>query len=178
MTISRRGLLGIPLSPAVAEALQHAHQAAAQPNAAVTYLNEADAREIEALASTILPSTDGPGAREAGAIHFIGRALATFDAGQRDLYRDGLADAQRRRLGLFPDSTSIASLEAVQQEQLMRALEPTPFFEALRRHTVFAFLGSPAHGGNRDRAGWAYIGFEDQMIFMPPFGHYDAETSA
>jgi gluconate 2-dehydrogenase gamma chain len=59
----------------------------------------------------------------------------------------------------------------------MHAIETTPFFEALRTHSVIGFLGSPAYGGNRGGIGWAYIGFEDRMMFQPPFGYYDAEAT-
>ncbi|PYT19675.1 MAG: hypothetical protein DMG57_44565 [Acidobacteria bacterium] len=34
---------------------------------------------IAAIANQIIPSNDGPGAREAGVIYFIDRALSTFD---------------------------------------------------------------------------------------------------
>jgi hypothetical protein len=35
------------------------------------------------------------------------------------------------------------------------------------------FLASPAWGGNRNQAGWKFIGFEDTGAFQPPFGYYD-----
>src|SRR4051812_15598902 len=96
MDISRRswvlGALSPALAPAIAAAQAHAHQAAQDPKRArLEFLNAADAAEIAAIASQILPSDDGPGATEAGAIFFIDRALSTFDSGQQDLYRKGLA---------------------------------------------------------------------------------------
>src|SRR6188508_1888032 len=57
----------------------------------------AEAEVVDALTSRILPSVDGrPGAREAGALYFIDRALATFNAGQRPLYAEGISDLNRR----------------------------------------------------------------------------------
>ena len=67
------------------------------------------AREIEALAAQIIPSTDGPGAHEAGVVYFIDRALKSFAADTLDQYRAGMAELQRKRKELFPASTSIAS---------------------------------------------------------------------
>jgi hypothetical protein len=31
----------------------------------------------------------------------------------------------------------------------------------------------PSYGGNRDKLGWALIGFQDRHSWQPPFGYYD-----
>ncbi|PYT19676.1 MAG: hypothetical protein DMG57_44570 [Acidobacteria bacterium] len=82
-----------------------------------------------------------------------------------------MQDVRELRTKMFPNSTSIAALAA----KLVRAIETSEFFELLRTHTVLGFLGLPSYGGNRNQAGWKYIGFEDRMAFEPPFGYYDAE---
>lgn len=155
-------------------AQQHAHDVmrSAKP-AAFSVLSATEAREIEALASQIIPTDDSPGAREAGVIYFIDRALATFDADKRALYIDGMKHAQAARLELFPNSQSIAALEPARQIRLLQAIEKTAFFDLLRTHTIMGFFGNPSYGGNRDSAGWKLIGFEDQYHFEPPFGYYD-----
>ncbi len=158
-------------------AQQHAHAAAGSPDARFETLNAEAAAEIEALAAQIIPSTGGPGAREAGVIYFIDRALATFAQEDREGYRTGMAEVQQKRKELFPQSSSIASLAAEQQMALMRAIEASSFFELLRTHTVLGFLGDPSYGGNRGKAGWRQIGFEDRMAYTPPFGYYDAEVN-
>jgi len=168
------GALGIAASSEIAQALQHAHQSARTGGATFQTLSPDQAQEIEALACCILPSGDGPGAREAGVIYFIDRALTTFDAGRKDAYLSGMAEAQRTRAEMFPESSSISGLSEGHQIELLRAIETTPFFELLRTHTVTGFLGNPDYGGNRDAVGWTYIGFEDRMAFEPPFGFYDA----
>jgi gluconate 2-dehydrogenase gamma chain len=137
-------------------------------------LDAVTAAEIEAIAAQIIPSSGGPGAREAGVIFFIDRALSTFESDKRDVYRDGMAQAQQRRKELFPDSAKIASLTNEQQITLAHAIEHSEFFELLRTHTILGFLGDPSYGGNRESIGWKHIGFEDRMSFQPPFGYYDA----
>ena len=162
--------------PEVVSAQQHAHAAAASPAAGFETLDAAGAAEIEAIAAQIIPSTGGPGAREAGVIYFIDRALSTFARDDREAYRAGMAEFQQKRRDLFPQSSTIASLTGEQQIALIRAVEHSPFFELLRTHTVLGFLGSPSYGGNRGKAGWSQIGFDDRMAYEPPFGYYDAEA--
>lgn len=169
--------LGLVSSSEAAEAWQHAHQAvtATTPPKLET-LDATAAPEIEALTSRIIPSDGTPGAREAGVIYFIDRALRTWQSEHLESYRKGLAEVQQIRARMFPDSASIASLPPADQDRLIAAFEKTAFFELLRTHTAFGFLGSPIHGGNRGGVGWAHIGFEDKASFSPPFGYYDAEA--
>jgi gluconate 2-dehydrogenase gamma chain len=162
--------------PEVISALEHAHSAAQSPTPHFEILDEATAGEIEALAAQIIPSTGGPGAREAGTIYFIDRALATFAADHRADYRTGMAQLQQKRQELFPNSTTISSLTGEQQRALIRTIEKSSFFELLRTHTVLGFLGNPSYGGNRGEIGWKQIGFEDLMAYQPPFGYYDAQV--
>jgi gluconate 2-dehydrogenase gamma chain len=178
--ITRRHWLATsPLAAAVLAAQQHAHQAArsVQPPP-LSILDATEAQEIEAIAAQIIPTDDTPGAREAGVIYFIDRALATFDRDKRPLYTDGLKELQAKRDVLFPDSHSIAALQPAQQIRLLQAIEKTDFFELVRTHTVLAFFGNPSYGGNRDQIGWKFIGFEDRFQFEPPFGYYDAGPKA
>lgn len=175
--ISRRQWLALaPLSAAVLAAQQHAHDvmSASRP-AALSVLSAAEAREIEALTSQIIPTDSSPGAREAGVIYFIDRALGTFDADKRALYSEGMKRAQAARRELFPNSQSIAALQPADQIRLLHAIENTEFFDLLRTHTILGFFGNLSYGGNRDLAGWKLIGFEDRFQFAPPFGYYDAE---
>ena len=179
--LARRTLLrsSLMLVPGLAEALQHAHEAVKTASPAhLEYFTAADAAEIEALAGEIIPGGDTPGAKEAGAIYFIDRALGTFDRDKRDLYAAGLAAAQAQRRKLFPGSTSLAALTPAQRIKVLEAIEKTEFFEALREHTIISFLADPAWGGNRGKAGWKLIGFDDQWAFQPPFGYYDRPENA
>jgi gluconate 2-dehydrogenase gamma chain len=172
------GSLGLTAWADIAAAQQHA-QAAVQSSTPVKFeaLDALSAKEIEALTAQIVPSDDSPGAREAGVVYFIDRALATFESDKKEIYRKGMADFQGLRRRLFPASTSIAALSAKDQMTLLHAMEKSEFFEVLRTHTMYGYLGHPSYGGNRGEAGWRLIGFENSMAFEPPFGYYDAEES-
>lgn len=163
--------------PEVLAAQRHAHTAAGSPTTHFETLDSDTAAEIEAVAAQIVPPTGGPGARETGVIHFIDRALSTFARDDREAYRTGMAQLQQKRKELFPTSATIASLTGEQLISLIRTIETSSFFELLRTHTVLGFLGNPSYGGNRGKAGWQQIGFEDRMAFEPPFGYYDAEVN-
>jgi gluconate 2-dehydrogenase gamma chain len=168
------GLGAAVLRPDVLAAMQHAHESAqAAPAAKFTYFDAATAAEVEALAARIIPSDETPGAREAGVVFFIDRALATFDSNLRKDYRDGLDAMQKKRRELYPASASIAALAPEQADAVLRAMEKTEFFDLLRLHTLMGFLGNPSYGGNRGEVGWKSIGFQDAHIFRPPFGWYD-----
>jgi gluconate 2-dehydrogenase gamma chain len=174
--LSRRALLRSSLGFLTVEqlqALQHAHRAAQSGSTRLEYFDPSTAAEIEAIASSIIPTNDTPGAKEAGVIFFIDRALATFDRDKRELYRTGLAQAQEKRTSLFRESRSIAALTSEQRITLLTSIEKTEFFEAVRTHTVIGFLASPEWGGNRGRVGWKLIGLDDSAAFQPPFGYYD-----
>jgi len=168
--------VGIAALADIAAAQQHAHEAVQSANPPpFQTLDPATAAELDAITSQIIPSTDGPGAHEAGVVYFIDRALSTFDANLRDDYHKGLAVVQQKRKEMFPASASIATLASPQQIQLIHAIEHTDFFQLLRTHTMYGFLGNPSYGGNRDRIGWKLIGFEDRMVFQHPFGYYDTD---
>jgi gluconate 2-dehydrogenase gamma chain len=170
------GAIGVAAWPAIASAQQHAHKAAASPSStAYEHFDPTSARDVGAIAARIIPSDDGPGATEAGAVYFIDRALQTFAADQQIAYREGLADLKLRREKSFPGSVSFAGLTAAAQIHLLHLIEDTDFFSILRQHTVLAWLGSPEYGGNRGGVGWKYIGFDDRGSFSPPFGYYDGE---
>lgn len=166
----------------IAAAQQHARQAAQSSTPpAFQALAPAMAAELDALTSQLIPSTDGPGAHEAGVIYFIDRALSTFDAELLAGYQTGMDKVQKKRKEMFAASASIAALTGEQQIQLIHAMEQDPktrdFFELLRIHTLYGFLGNPSYGGNRDQIGWKLIGFDNHMAYQPPFGYYDAQES-
>lgn len=162
--------------PAILAAQDHAHRAAESPvPVPLQFFSAEQAAEIEAASAQIIPTDDTPGAREAQVIHFIDRALMTFDRDKQSSYTQGLKDLQAKTQELFPGTKRFSELTSAQQVQVLEAIEKTDFFELLRLHTIMGFLASPEYGGNYNQVGWKLIGFEDKHVFSPPFGYYDAE---
>jgi hypothetical protein len=162
--------------PAIVAAAQHAAQMReAVPPAKLEVLSAEQAAEIEAAAGRIIPTDDTPGAREAGVIYFIDRALATFAADSRDDYEKGLTVLQAKTREMFPDAPKFSQATPEQQDAVLKAIEKEPFFELILMHTVMGFLADPARGGNRGAVGWKLIGFDDSPAFAPPFGYYDRD---
>ena len=158
--------------PDIVKAQQHAHRVVAQAEpAGFEFFTPAQASEVEAVASRIIPTDDTPGAREAGVIHFIDRALITFDKDKKKVYEKGLALLRQRAAKM--KARTFAELPAAQQIKLLKSIEKTEFFELVRTHTIMGVFASPEHGGNHDLVGWRLIGFEDQFVYEPPFGYYD-----
>ena len=162
--------------PAILAAQNHAHMAA-QPGAAVAFqfFSPEQATEVDAVAAQIIPSDDTPGAHEAKVVHFIDRALMTFDRDKQPSYAQGLKDLQVKTRELFPQAEKFSGLSQAQQVRVLQAIEKTDFFELVRLHTVMGFLASPEYGGNYNEVGWKLIGFENKPVYSPPFGYYDAE---
>jgi gluconate 2-dehydrogenase gamma chain len=159
---------------AILETQEHVHSAISQGAAPeLQFFTVPQAVQVEALTAQIIPADDTPGAKEAGAVYFIDRALATFDKEHTLLYARGLKNVEAVSRKLFRHSGSFAELKADQQIKVMHAIEKSEFFGVLRTHTIISFMANPEYGGNRDKAGWKLIGFEDQGVFRSPFGYYD-----
>ena len=184
--------------PALLAAADHAHKAARSPAPeAWEFFTPEEAREVEAIASTILPSDGNPGAREAGVVYFIDRALVTFAVDDQKTYRQGLPEIQERVKELFPEAPSFSQATSEQQEAVLESLDEAsakspprrprgnfrassagqPLFELLRVHTLAGFLIDPDSDrkGNRGGVGWTVIGRLPDHAFQPPFGAYDKD---
>jgi Gluconate 2-dehydrogenase subunit 3 len=175
--------------PAIVAAAEHAHQAAtSKAPAKFEVLTAEQAREVEAIASQIIPTDDLPGAKEAGVVYFIDRALKTFGSDSVPIYEKGLAHLNQLTTTKYPGTKSFADTTAEQQETLLIALitesgaegnrrlgpeKSRDFFNTIRMHTIFGFLADPSAGGNRDYAGWKVAERDPAYTFTPPFGFYD-----
>jgi gluconate 2-dehydrogenase gamma chain len=185
--VSRRGFLGAVSAgvggswmaarwPSIAAAAEHAARAVAAPDTAnFQSLLPGEAVEIEAMAARILPSDDGPGARETGAVHFIDRALATFARDHGPMVATGLANLGTVVATSHPGGGRFSALAPGEQDEVLRTIEGSDFFQFVRWGTVAGFLANPSYDGNRDEAGWRWIGFDDRFVWQPPFGYYDRE---
>jgi len=168
--------------PDILAAQQHAHHTmsavAAGTPAKLEYLTAAQAADVEAITALIIPTTDTPGAREAGVVYFVDRSLHTFATDQQKPFADALALVDAKRKERFPASQDFASLTEAQQTEILKSIEETPAFGMFRFVTVAGFLCNPEDGGNRDMVGWKLIGFDHVGTHTPPFGYYDAEYMA
>lgn len=162
-----------------AEVARAAMEAAGAPAADVpgarAFLKPEQAAVVEAIAAQIIPTDATPGAREAGVVVFIDRALAGFWSSEAGAFNSGLADFGARVRDWKPDANSFATLAASDQVAFLHTVEHTPFFESMRFLTVLGMFALPAYGGNRDGVGWKLLGFEDLHAFEPPFGYYDRD---
>ena len=163
--------------PRAAQAAREARRVAAgELPPAFVILSPPEAAEVEAISALIIPTDDAPGAREAGAVYFIDRALTDFLSPLADEFRAGLADFIQRLARAHPGTSSIADVTPSDARAFVKSVEDSQFFGLCRTLTVWGTLADPAHGGNRDEVGWRMIGFEDRHAWQPPFGHYDADA--
>jgi Gluconate 2-dehydrogenase subunit 3 len=158
----------------IATAAQHAEHAASAPApVGFEFLSIAESADVAAIAAQIVPSGTTPGAREAHAVYFIDRALATFFSDRAPLFRSGLAEFQS---GFHTSQPTIAAFSAASpdaQIDFLKSVDQTAFFETVRVLTVLGMFSAPKYAGNYGGAGWKLLGFEDRHVFAPPFGYYD-----
>jgi gluconate 2-dehydrogenase gamma chain len=164
--------------PQIAAAAEHASHAAAGTVAApagFTTLTAAEAVEVDAIANQIVPGGEAPGARDAGVVFFIDRALGTFFAGELPAFRKGLAAFGEAFAAHDSTGKPFSAAGSARQVAWLHEVDATPFFNSVRRLTLLGLVALPKYGGNRDGAGWKLLGFEDRHIWEPPFGHYDQD---
>lgn len=162
---------------AVSEALAHATDASQKsPPPPFRTLTTAEATELEAMAERIMPTTDTPGAKQAGVIHFMDRALGGFEKEVLPDVRKGLVDlggrAAKRKAG-----AKFSALAAAQQDAILTEIEKGEFFQGIRYLTMVGMFADPRYGGNQGGVGWKILGFEHRPTYTPPFGYYDAEAA-
>lgn len=160
----------------IASGAHAARAGRAMPALPFEYLNAADAADIEAATSQIIPTDDTPGAREARVVYFIDKSLATWARDQRPRFRRAVAELRKR--ARVHGAASFAALTEAQQHGVIAAMEKDrhPSFQTIRGATIAGMLSNPEYGGNHDKSGWKLIGFNDQFSWAPPFGWYDANV--
>jgi hypothetical protein len=162
--------------PGIAAAAEHAaHVVPTSAPATLGFFSASEAADVEAITAQILPSGETPGAREAHAVYFIDRALATFFGERAAGFRTGLADFQLACKRAHPAAESFAVASPSEQLAFLGSVDRTPFFEAVRMLTILGTLTASRYGGNHEGLGWKLMGFEDQHIFEPPFGGYEQD---
>jgi len=154
----------------------HAHAQTAGRSGAKSYrfFTPQQAAEFDAFSAQIIPTDDTPGAREADVVHFADYVLNTVDSDQQAAVKDALKALQEQVAKTVPGAISFAALIPAQQIEVMKAMEKTGAFGLLRGFTLTGFFCDPALGGNKNKVGWKLIGFQDDFLYQPPFGYYDA----
>jgi gluconate 2-dehydrogenase gamma chain len=149
------------------------------PESSFQFLSVEESRDLEAMAAQIIPSDGTPGAREAGVIHFIDRALIGFAKDQQSTVREGLTRL-RARMARRWRGVTFDALRPSDQIAVMKRLEREDqvFFDVVRGLTVVGMFANPARGGNKGKVGWRLLGFEDRFFWQPPFGEYDQPDPA
>jgi len=161
----------------VVAAAEHAHQMAADTadRSKFLLLTPAQARDVDAIASQIVPSGATPGAHEAGVVYFIDHVHAGLWKDRAPDFITGLTEFQARCAKHYAGVAQFADLPGDEQTAYLKHMEHTPFFGGMRFLTVLGLLALPSYGGNAGKLGWKLVGFDDQHAWQPPFGHYDAE---
>ena len=171
------GAAWVAADPALVQAAwAHARQTVTSPPPyQFAALSAAEAAGLEAIAMRILPSDETPGAKEAGVIHFMDKALSTYASARKAPVLRGLVDLNKRARTRWP-GTVFATLSPERQDELLRAIEQTDFFREMRDASVIGMFANPSYGGNQNQVGWKLLGFQAHGIYQPPFGYYDAEA--
>lgn len=163
---------GIPAFIAATQAACTAKEEAA----AFENLTAAEAREVIAIAARIIPTTDTPGATEAGAVYFFDQAFSTIFASMKAPARGMLAQFQSGIAAAYPGAQVFSDLDEADQDAYLKSMEQTPFFQGARFMTMVGVFGMSMYGGNRDNIGWKLAGMDGPPhAWLPPFGFYDTE---
>jgi len=134
-----------------------------------------DAAEIEAAAAQIVPTDATPGAREARVVYFIDKAVSTWAKDRKEAVVSAAKELRSRAAKAQRGAKSFASLSSEKQIAILTAMEKEkpPLFNVLRYGTIAGMLANPDWGGNYQKTGWRWIGFDDRFSWGPPFGWYD-----
>lgn len=160
--------------PAIMAAAQAACSARDEGVAFAT-LTASEAVELEAFAARILPTTDTPGAREAGVIYFMDNVLGDKFSEMLPGVRRMLAEFQEGIADRFDGALQFSDLSEADQDVWIGENEATRFFSVARSLTLWGFFAMSSYGGNKDNIAWELIEFSGHGAHQPPFGYYDAQ---
>lgn len=165
----------LKLGGAALAVITQAACAAAEAASPLRVLTAKEARDFTAMAARIIPTTDTPGATEAGVIHFFDNAFASDMHAEYQAARSGLAEFNKA-LSELGHTEEFSALTAAQQDEFLRSRQDSEFFELVRQMTIFGFFAMSSYGGNKDHIGWDLVGFSGHHgAFSYPFGYYDAQ---
>ncbi len=130
---------------------------------------------LDAVTSTLVPTDELPGAREAHVVRFFDQSLATFMKDEREQLGKMLTSLAEQTASYAPDAASFAALSEQDRIAVLEQFEQSDpeNFQWIRMSTFTGMFSNPSYGGNFQKAGWKMIGFEDRFVWTPPFGYYD-----
>ena len=112
---------------------------------------------LRQLRRRILPTTDTPGANEAGVIYFIDRAFGEEMKG----HNWSSPASSYPQFNIEISEGRFADLdEAVTGRVPAWQMQNSPLFNMMWAMTMFGFFAMPKYGGNQDKVGWELVGFE------------------
>jgi gluconate 2-dehydrogenase gamma chain len=153
------------------------------------FFTQQEAKVVVAACERIFPANEsGPGATQANAMVYIDRQLAgpygtdkyryvqepfvESDPGHG--YQGKENPQQIYRAGIAKLGADFVALDAVMQDERLRAIEKTYFFQLLRTHTIEGMFCDPMHGGNANLIGWQMLGYPGpQMSYRAQIGKYN-----
>jgi len=120
---------------------------------------------VAAACDRVVPRDEDPGALDADVPVYIDRMLQTVEMRKVRLeFLAGAAALDRRSKRMF--GKGFAEATPPQQDDLLGIFKDSPhgtgeahWFELLVVLTMEGLLGDPSYGGNKDRVGWALVGF-------------------
>ena len=165
--ISRRDLLKRAAFAAAAVPVLR-RSAVALQGGPLENLTAEESNILDAVVARLIPSDDlGPGAKEAGAVHYIDRALGGALASSRQAYASGLAALDKYARSSRGDA--FARLSSTDQDSVLIDVESgaatgftgssAVFFSMVLSHTHQGTFGDPYYGGNANFVGWDLLGY-------------------
>jgi len=144
------------------------------------FFTAGEAKLVAAACERIFPSDEnGPGAKEAGVVIYIDRQLAGPYGRDEMRYKQGPffepdpawggyqgkeSPQEIYRAGVRTLGEDFVTLAPEQQDERLRRIEKTLFFQMLRDHTIEGMFSDPLHGGNADLVGWQLIGYPGPVM--------------
>ena len=174
---SRRDLLRAGLAGAVATAVPSGTLSSAESTApavavpageTLETLSPGEAETLAAVVARLIPTdSNGPGAAEARAAHYIDHALGAALESSRQAYAAGLAAIEeyaRKSKGAAFTRLSPAEQDLVLtdiENNIAQGFSPnsSTFFELVLSHTLQGMFGDPYYGGNANFVGWDLLGY-------------------
>jgi gluconate 2-dehydrogenase gamma chain len=160
-------------------AITQAACSAKEEQAPFKVLTADEASDFAAIAARIMPTTETPGATEAGVVYFFDNAFAAEMNTELSDAREGLAEFNAALDEAHPGNGGFATLAEEAQDEFLKTQQSGQFFNLCWAMTMFGFFSMEKYGGNKDLVAWDLIGFEgNHGGWQYPFGHYDAEVHA